>query len=97
MGAIEPYDNLDNMPSIAAISYGTFAMFYYEKKKPIFLVATANQQICFFTHNINSHKKCIVMAIPITRQSNIRIVLWKRCDQNKCLIMTLLARLKGKK
>ena len=43
VGAIEPYDNLDNMPSVATISYGNFAMFDYEKKKPVFLPVTANQ------------------------------------------------------
>ena len=43
MGAIEPYDNLENMPSVVAIRYGTFATFDYEKKKIEYLPATVNQ------------------------------------------------------
>ena len=57
VGAIEPYDNLDNVPSVGAIIYGTFATFDYEKNKPVFLPANANQYICCFAHNINSHMK----------------------------------------
>ena len=43
VGPIEPYDTLDNVPSIEAISYGTFATFDYENKKPVILPTTANQ------------------------------------------------------
>ena len=43
VGAIEPCDNMGNAPSAGEISYGTFAMFDYEKKKPVFLPDTSNQ------------------------------------------------------
>ena len=43
VGAIEPYNNLDNVPFVRVIRYGNFDPFDYEKKKPIFLPDTANQ------------------------------------------------------